>query len=68
LSLVKAKHDPKVLWSLADQALGKDRPSLPASITGTEGIATTTPMEAAEVINRFFVDKVDSLYKKALRP
>jgi hypothetical protein len=24
LSLAKAKNDPKVLWSLADQALGKD--------------------------------------------
>jgi hypothetical protein len=67
LSLTKAKNDPKVLWSLADQALGKDRPSLPASITGANG-PTTTPMEAAEVMNRFFVDKVDNLRKKALRP
>jgi hypothetical protein len=25
-------------------------------------------MEAAEVMNRFFVDKVDNLCKKALRP
>jgi hypothetical protein len=29
LSLAKAKNDPKVLWSLADQALGKDRPRWP---------------------------------------
>jgi hypothetical protein len=68
LSLAKAKNDPKVLWSLKDQELGKDRPSLPASITGANGIATTTPIEAAEVMNRFFVDKVDDLRKKALRP
>jgi hypothetical protein len=68
LSLAKAKNDPKVLWGLADQALGKDRQSLPASITGADGKATSTPMEAAEVINRFFVEKVDDLHKKALRP
>jgi hypothetical protein len=67
LSLTKAKNDPKALWSLADQALGKDRPSLPALITGANG-PTTTPMVAAEVMNRFFVDKVDDLRKKALRP
>jgi hypothetical protein len=56
------------LWSLADQALGKDRPSLTASITNADRKATTTPMEAAEVMNRFFVDKVDDLREKALRP
>jgi hypothetical protein len=67
LSLKKAKNDPKVLWSLADQALRKDYPSLPASITGKNG-PTTTPMEAAEVMNPFFVDKVEDLGKKALRP
>jgi hypothetical protein len=34
LSLKDACNNPKVLWQLADRALGKDRPSLPASITG----------------------------------
>jgi hypothetical protein len=68
LSLAKAKNDPKVLWSLADQALGKDRPSLPASVTGADGKATTTPMEAAEVMNQYFLNKVDDLRKKALLP
>jgi hypothetical protein len=67
LSLKKASNDPKVLWSLADQALGKDRPSLLSSITSANG-PTTTPMEAAEVMNKFFVDKVDDLRKKALLP
>jgi hypothetical protein len=55
LSLKKTKNDPKVLWGLADQALGKDRPSLPASVTGVDRNPTTTPLEAAEVVNRFFV-------------
>ena len=64
-SLQKAGNDPKVLWQLADQALGKDRPSLPASITGENG-PTTTPLEAANVMNKYFIDKVDDLRKKAL--
>jgi hypothetical protein len=55
------------LWQLADQALGKDRPSLPASINGANG-PTTTPMEAAEVMNQFFIDKVNDLCKKAVLP
>jgi hypothetical protein len=67
LSLMKACNDPKVLWQLADQALRKDRPSLPASITGANG-PTTTPMEAADVMNKYFIDKVDDLRKKALLP
>jgi hypothetical protein len=62
LSLKKASNDPKVLWHL-----GKDRPSLPASITGANG-PTTTPMDAADIMNKFFIDKVDNLQKKALFP
>jgi hypothetical protein len=54
LSLKKAKNDPKVLWGLADQALGKDCPSLPASVTGVDGNPMTTPLEAAEAVNSFF--------------
>jgi hypothetical protein len=52
LSLAKAKNDPKVLWGLANQALGKDGPSLPGSISGADGNATKTPLEAAEGMNR----------------
>jgi hypothetical protein len=46
LSFKKACNNPKVLCHLADQAPGKDRPTLPASITGANG-PTETPMEAA---------------------
>jgi hypothetical protein len=46
-----------------DQALGK------ACVDHRcEQDGTTTPMEAAEVMNRFFGDKVDDLRKKALCP
>jgi hypothetical protein len=50
-----------------DQALGKDSLSLPASINGANG-PTTTPMEAADLMNKYFIDKVDDLQKKALLP
>jgi hypothetical protein len=64
LSLKKASNDPKVLWQLADQALGKDRPSLPASITRANG-PTTTPMEAAD--EALGVDKITtSVLKKGV--
>jgi hypothetical protein len=68
LSLKKAKNDPKVLWGLADQALGKNRLSLPASVNNVDGNSTATLLEAAEAMNRYFVDKVDALRKKALLP
>jgi hypothetical protein len=68
LVLKKANNDPKVLWGLADQALGKDRPSLPASVTGADRISTTTSLEAAEAVNKYFADKVYDLCPKALSP
>jgi hypothetical protein len=68
LSLKKAKNNPKVLWGPADQALGKDHLSFPASVNGVDGNPTETPLEAAEAMNRYFVDKVDALCKKALLP
>jgi hypothetical protein len=67
LSLKKANNDPKVLWHLADQTLGNNPLSLPATIIGANS-PTETPMEAAEVMNQFFLDKVDDLQKKALLP
>jgi hypothetical protein len=67
LSLKKAGNDLKVLWHLADQAVGKDRPSLLTYITGANG-PTETPLEAAKVMNQFFLEKVDDLRKKALLP
>jgi hypothetical protein len=38
LSLNKAHNNPKVFWGLADQALGKDRTSLPAIVTSADGL------------------------------
>jgi hypothetical protein len=68
LSLNKAHNDPKVLWGLADQALGKDRLSLPATVNSTDGTPTMTALEAAEAVNKFFVDKVDALRGGSTHP
>jgi hypothetical protein len=65
-SLKKANNDPKVLLGLADQALGKHCPSLPALVTGADWIPTTTSLKAAEAVNKYFVDKGDDLCAKAL--
>jgi hypothetical protein len=46
---------------------GKTARPCPRPITGANG-PTETPMEAAEVMNQFFLDKVDDLLKKALLP
>jgi hypothetical protein len=51
LSLKQAKNDLKVLWGLADQALGKDRPCLPASVNGMDGNPMTTPLEDDQVLH-----------------
>jgi hypothetical protein len=68
LSLNKVHNDPKVLWRLADQALGKDRPSLPSTVTSAEGTPTSTTLEAAEAVNKLFVDRVDALRAAAITP
>jgi hypothetical protein len=68
LSLKKAKNEPEVLWGPADQALGKDRPSLPASVNGVDKNPTATPLEAAEAMNRYFVDKVKALLPQVDAP
>ncbi len=62
--LTKAKGDPKVLWNLANQALGKaGRTPLPASIN-IEGTATTDKRQAAEGMNQYYIDKIEKLRSK----
>jgi hypothetical protein len=61
--LCKAGGDPKVLWQLANAAVGKDRPTLPPSLV-QEGITTKSDEEAADVMNAFYISKVDKLRKK----
>ncbi len=62
--LNKAQGDPKVLWNLAKQALGSGGCTpLPASIL-VNGTLTSTKAEAADAMNRFYIDKIDNLRSK----
>eukprot|EP00095_Tigriopus_kingsejongensis_P010672 maker-scaffold1678_size31397-snap-gene-0.6 protein:Tk10672 transcript:maker-scaffold1678_size31397-snap-gene-0.6-mRNA-1 annotation:"reverse transcriptase-like protein" len=59
--LRKSHNDPKVLWGLANAALGKPpNASLPTSLL-VNGIATVGSDETAQAMNHFFIDKVDKL-------
>ena len=58
--LSKANGDPKILWRLANEAMGKVKSSLPASIE-VGGVATVGAVEAATAMGDFYVEKVDVL-------
>jgi hypothetical protein len=60
-TLAKASRDPRVLWQLANDALGKAPPSLPPALVNATGSMTSGKREAAETINSYFISKVDSL-------
>jgi hypothetical protein len=60
-TLSKASSDPRVLWQLANDALGKAPASLPPALVKAAGYMTSGKREAAETINAFFISKVDSL-------
>ena len=62
--LQKAKGDPKKVWNLANQALGKSSySSLPTSLT-VNGVPTKDKFEAATATNQFFIEKVVKLREK----
>jgi hypothetical protein len=60
-TLAKSGRDPRVLWQLANDALGKAPPSLPLALVNATGSMTSGKREAAETINSYFISKVDSL-------
>jgi hypothetical protein len=60
-TLSKASSDPRVLWQLANDMLGKAPASLPPALVNAAGNMTSGKREAAETINAFFISKVDSL-------
>jgi hypothetical protein len=62
--LAKAKGDSRILWQIASSAVGKNRPTLPASLddVGKDVVtATKTDSEAANLLNEFYVNKVARL-------
>jgi hypothetical protein len=60
-TLSKASSDPRVLWQLANNALGKAPASLPPALVNAAGNMTLGKREVAETINAYFISKVDSL-------
>jgi hypothetical protein len=54
-------NDSKMLWELTNQALGKQRPSLPSSLTLPDGSKTTGNVSAAETMMGYYIDKVLNL-------
>jgi hypothetical protein len=70
--LAKFKGDSRVVWQVANDTVGNNSPSLPAYLESNGGrevcgkAKTTTDLEAANVQNKFYIDKVAKL-KEAVR-
>ena len=66
--LTEAGSDPRIMWSLAKEALGcGSSPPLPSKINfGSK--STTTDAEAAEAMGAFFIEKVDRLREGLMQP
>jgi hypothetical protein len=60
-TLAKSSRDHRVLWQLANNALGKAPPSLLPVLVNATGSMTSGKRKAAETINSYFISKVDSL-------
>jgi hypothetical protein len=60
-TLSKASSNPRVLWQLANKALGKAPASLLPALVNAAGNMTSGKRKAAETINAYFISKVDSL-------
>jgi hypothetical protein len=51
-----------VVWQVTNAAMGKGKPSLPASLDDVgRNVKTETDLEAANLLNQFYVDKVARL-------
>jgi hypothetical protein len=60
-TLAKSSRDPRVLWQLSNNALGKGPPSLPPALVNSTGNMTSGKREVAKTINSYFISKVDTL-------
>jgi hypothetical protein len=60
-TLAKSSTHPRVLWQLANDALGKAPPSLPPALVNGAGGMPSDKREAAEAMNLYFISKVDTL-------
>jgi hypothetical protein len=65
-TLAKSSNDPRMLWKLANSALGKAPPSLPPALVNAAGSNTSGKREAAEAMNPYFISKVNTIRAAAL--
>jgi hypothetical protein len=49
---------PTVLWEIANAAVGKPRQPLPAAVKDADGVDTKRNLEAANVVNSYYVRKI----------
>jgi hypothetical protein len=56
--LAESNNSSKVLWKLANSALGKQRPTLPNSLSLPDGTKTVGNASAADTKNEFYKSKV----------
>jgi hypothetical protein len=56
--LSESGNSPAVLWEIAKAAVGKPRQPLPASVKKADGTDTEGNLEAVNVINSYYVEKV----------
>jgi hypothetical protein len=59
--LIKSKDDPRVLWELAKDTLGKQRTSLPQYLNNVNGSMTADRVATAEPMNSFYICKIELL-------
>ncbi len=60
-SLQKAKSDPKQVWRMANEALGKSKTSLPDHLISPTGKTVSDGDDLADLVNTYFVEKVSKL-------
>jgi hypothetical protein len=56
--LAESKNSSTVLWEIVNAAVGKPRQLLPAAVRNTDGNTTKGNLEAANVVNSYYVEKV----------
>jgi hypothetical protein len=56
--LSESGNSPRVLWEIANAAVGKPRQPLPALVKKADGTETEGNLEAANVVNSYYMEKV----------
>jgi hypothetical protein len=56
--LSESKNSPAVLWEIANAAVGKPCQQLPTAVKDADSIDTKGNLEAPNVVNSYYVEKV----------